>query len=104
MIGEAAASVIEAQFGSGVAIFLIGVLSATLGSIVAVLAYRGYTRNQSAPMLYLSVGVALLTVVPFVLSHAIAAATAATDADILLVITTCNLLGLLTIAHSLRRT
>ncbi|MFC7114160.1 hypothetical protein ACFQH2_03125 [Natronoarchaeum sp. GCM10025703] len=103
MIAETVLSAIEAELGSSATIFLVTLTSAALGGVVAGLAYRGYRRNQSEPMLYLAVGVGFLTVVPFVLSYSVDGLTDATDAQILLVITGCNLAGLLAIAHSLRR-
>lgn len=84
-------------------IFFAGLASAALGTVVAWTAYRGYTRNDSRPMLFLAVGVAFLTVVPFALSHAFDRATDATDASVLLVVTVCHLLGLLAIVRSFRR-
>jgi len=84
-------------------IFFVGLASAALGSVVAWTAYRGYARNESKPMLFLAVGVAFLTVVPFVLSHTVDLATGATDATVLLVVTACHLLGLVSIVRSFRR-
>lgn len=84
-------------------IFFAGMASAALGTVVTWTAYRGYARNASQPMLFLAIGVALLTVVPFVLSHLIDWTTQAADATVLLVVTACHLLGLLAIVRSLRR-
>jgi len=84
-------------------IFLMGLVSAALGAFVAALAYRGYARNDSGPMLYLAVGVAFVTAIPFVLSYGVEWLTAATDGVVVLVITVCNLVGLTAIAYSLRR-
>ncbi|RZV12126.1 hypothetical protein BDK88_1016 [Natrinema hispanicum] len=84
-------------------IFFVGMASAVLGTVVAWTAYRGYTRNNSQPMLFLAIGVAFLTVVPFVLSHTIDRMTDATDAVVLLVVTACHLLGLVAIVRSFRR-
>ena len=39
-----------------------------LGLFIAFQAYRGYRRNQSRRMLFLALGLALLTVAPFALS------------------------------------
>ncbi|WP_408959907.1 hypothetical protein [Natrinema sp. 74] len=84
-------------------IFFVGLASAALGSVVAWTAYRGYARNESQPMLFLAVGVAFLTVVPFVLSHTVDLVTDAADATVLLVVTVCHLLGLVAIVRSFRR-
>ncbi|MFW5974277.1 MAG: DUF7521 family protein [Natrialbaceae archaeon] len=43
-------------------------LVALLGTIIAYQAYRGYRRNEARSMLYLAVGLLLLTLVPFVLN------------------------------------
>jgi len=85
-------------------IFFVGMASAVLGTVVSWTAYRGYARNDSRPMLFLAIGVALLTVVPFVLSHTVDRLTDATDAAVLLVVTTCHLLGLVAIVRSFKRT
>ena len=84
-------------------IFFVSMASAVLGTVVAWTAYRGYTRNDSQPMLFLAIGVAFLTVVPFVLSHTIDRVTDASDAAVLLVVTACHLLGLIAIVRSFRR-
>jgi len=84
-------------------IFLMGLVSAALGAFVAALAYRGYARNDSGPMLYLAVGVAFVTAIPFVLSYGVEWLTSASDGVVVLVITACNLVGLTAIAYSLRR-
>jgi hypothetical protein len=41
---------------------------AALGVVIAYLAYRGYRRNQSRPMLFVAVGFALALGVPLVLT------------------------------------
>lgn len=87
----------------GTTIFFIRLTSAALGTAVAWTAYRGYARNDSRPMLFLAVGIAFLTVVPFVSSYAVGWGTDATDATVLLVVTVCYLLGLLAIVRSFRR-
>ncbi|MDT3437324.1 hypothetical protein KZ498_21030 [Haloarcula sp. 1CSR25-25] len=43
-------------------------VGATLGVFIAYLAYRGYRRNQSRPMLFVSLGFALALGVPLVLT------------------------------------
>jgi len=89
--------------GDAGTIFLMGLVSAALGAFVAALAYRGYARNESSPMLYLAVGVAFVTAIPFVLSYGVEWLTPASDGAVVLVITACNLVGLTAIAYSLRR-
>lgn len=46
-------------------------VTALVGAFVAYQAYRGYRRNDSQPMLYLAVGILLLTTVPFVVRQSI---------------------------------
>lgn len=43
------------------------VLTALLGIAIAYIAYRGYRRNQSRPMLYLAIGFVLVLGIPFVM-------------------------------------
>ena len=83
--------------------FLAGAASAVLGAVVAWTAYRGYVRNDSRPMLFLSVGVAFLTTIPFVLSYVLDLALGASDVQVLLSITACHLVGLVAIVGSFRR-
>jgi hypothetical protein len=40
----------------------------TLGLMIVFQAYRGYRRNESQRMLYLAVGLGLITIAPFALS------------------------------------
>ena len=49
------------------AMMAINVLKAFVGLGIAYIAYRGYQRNESRPMLYLSLGFVLVLGVPFVL-------------------------------------
>ncbi|THE66371.1 hypothetical protein D8Y22_03525 [Salinadaptatus halalkaliphilus] len=46
---------------------VINVAKALVGIAIAYIAYRGYRRNESRPMLYLAVGFVLVLGVPFVL-------------------------------------
>lgn len=83
---------------------LLSVLSlllvALLGTVIAVQAYRGYRRNDSRPMLYLSVGLSLLTLVPFLAN--VALATAGVDRVVVaLAENFARLLGLVAITYSL---
>lgn len=43
------------------------VLSALLGLFIAYLAYRGYRRNESRPMLFIAIGFVFALAVPFFL-------------------------------------
>ncbi|MFC4548920.1 DUF7521 family protein [Halorussus sp. GCM10023401] len=84
-------------------VFAFAAVTAVAGAFVAFLAYRGYRRNDSRPMLYLAVGIALLTTVPVGLNHALSALTGATDAAILLAITVAHLAGVASILYALTR-
>lgn len=76
---------------------------ALVGSFVAYQAYRGYRRNGSRPMLYLAVGIVLLTAVPAAVNVILTVTTGATDAEILLTITVVNLGGVVSILYALTR-
>ena len=78
-------------------------VTAIAGAFVAFLAYRGYQRNESRPMLYLAGGIVLLTTVPVGLNYSLVALTAATDAEILLVVTASHLAGVAAIFYALTR-
>ena len=77
--------------------------TATAGLFVATLAYRGYRRNASRPMLYLALGIVLLTTVHVGMDYTLQGVTAATDAEILLAITTAHLVGVVAILYALTR-
>lgn len=84
-------------------IAVFAAVTAIVGAFVAFLAYRGYQRNESHPMLYLALGIILLTTVPVGLNYGLLAVTAATDAKILLVITASHLAGVAAILYALTR-
>lgn len=84
-------------------LFLFPAVVAIAGVFVAYQAYRGYQRNESRPMLYLAVGIVLLTAVPVGVDYALLTLTAATDAEILLMITVSHLAGILAILYALTR-
>jgi len=52
----------------------VTLLALVLSLAIVFQAYRGYRRNRSQPMLWLAVGLVLLTVVPFVISLTVASA------------------------------
>ncbi|MFD1586611.1 hypothetical protein ACFR9U_06425 [Halorientalis brevis] len=85
------------------AIFAITLVTATVGAFVAYQAFRGYLRNASQPMLYLAVGIALLTVVPFLVTRGLRLAVTLTDAQFLLLVTAFDIAGLSAILYSLTR-
>lgn len=56
-------------YGIGI-VFGVGLslLSTVLGGVIGYLAFRGYQRNNSRPMLFVAIGFAVVFVVPFLLS------------------------------------
>lgn len=76
---------------------------AVVGVFVAYQAYRGYQRNDSRPMLFLAIGILLLTAVPAGANIGLSVLTAATDAEILLVISLAHLAGVGSILYALTR-
>lgn len=84
-------------------IFAFAAVTAVAGLFVASLAYHGYRRNESRPMLYLAVGVFFLTTVPVVANYGLRAVTSATDAALLLPVTIAHLVGVLAILYALTR-
>jgi hypothetical protein len=77
------------------------VLSALLGLFIARKAYQGYRRNDSGPMLYLAIGIVLLTAVPAILSVGLSTFSALPGSVVVLVTNLSELLGLVAIAYSL---
>lgn len=69
-------------------------LTATVGFFVAYQAYRGYRRNDSRPMLFLGVGIALVTTVSFVVSTLVVAPLGASEGVAVLSWAAINVLGL----------
>lgn len=56
------------EVGLYLALFGATLLAGLLGLLVVVQAYRGYRRNDSSRMLYLAIGFAFLTLLPFAAS------------------------------------
>jgi heme/copper-type cytochrome/quinol oxidase subunit 2 len=86
-----------------VIIFVFAAVTAVVGAFVAYQAYRGYQRNDSRPMLYLAGGIALITIVPFIVTYSIGVLATTTDAQTLLAITIANLAGVIAILYALTR-
>ncbi len=76
-------------------------LVALVGTIIAYQAYRGYRRNDATSMLYLSVGLLLLTLCPFLANVALTTLTNAANVVTVFVENLCRLAGLLVIMYSL---
>lgn len=92
---------VSGSIGGVIPVFAVA--SAIGGLFVASLAYQGYRRNNSQPMLYLATGIILLTTIPVGMNYALAASTTATDAEILLLITASHLAGVTAILYALTR-
>ena len=84
-------------------IAIFAATTALAGLFVASLAYWGYRRNASLPMLYLAVGILLLTTVPVIIDYALQGTMTATEAEILLGITLSHLAGVLAILYALTK-
>ncbi|GAB3682325.1 hypothetical protein GCM10028857_07960 [Salinarchaeum chitinilyticum] len=74
-----------------------------VGSYVTWLAYRGYRRNDSAPMAFLALGIFLLTVVPTAAAIGLGPLLGVNDAGSLLAASLSQLGGLLSVYYSLTR-
>ncbi|MFC7075910.1 MULTISPECIES: DUF7521 family protein [Haloarcula] len=72
-------------------------VTATLGTVVAILAFQGYRRNDSPTMRALAVGIIAIAVVPYLLASVIAPFVALSDAQALLAATLSHTIGLLAI-------
>lgn len=78
------------------------VLMALFGVFIAYHAYRGYRRNESRPMLYISVGFILVLAIPFVLLIVSQALPVLSETVSILVIQTVQVLGLAAILYGFR--
>ena len=76
-------------------------LVALFGAVIAYQAFRGYRRNDSTSMLYLSVGLLLLTVFPFVVNVTVNTLTTPDQIVTVVLENVSRLLGLLVIMYSL---
>ena len=78
-------------------------LGAVVGVFIAYLAYRGYRRNQSRPMLFVSLGFVLALGVPLVVTLTYLALPITGGRIVLQVVNqTFELVGLLSIVYGLR--
>ena len=75
-------------------------LTAVVGGFVAYQAYRGYRRNDSRAMLFLAVGILLLTTVPFVLKQPLVLLSLMTTAEAELTAQTCRVGGLVAVLYA----
>ncbi|RQG97389.1 DUF7521 family protein [Natrarchaeobius oligotrophus] len=90
------------------AMLSINFLKGVIGLAIAVIAYRGYRRNASRPMLYLSLGFVLVLGAPFVL-YVVALAIVAllslppiAEMGVVVTAELSQVLGLLIIVYALR--
>lgn len=74
-----------------------------LSLVVVYQAYRGYRRNESRPMLFLALGVVLLTIVPVIVSLVAARYVSATvfGSTVAPLIQSIRVVGLASIVYSL---
>lgn len=78
-------------------------VGAVLGVVIAYLAYRGYQRNDSRPMLFVALGFVLALGVPLVLTLLyVALPFAGGQVMMQIVIQTVEIIGLLCIIYGLR--
>jgi hypothetical protein len=87
---------------------LVTVTGAGLGLLISLQAYQGYRQARSSRLLFLAVGVVLLTLVPFLLTvvgAVLAGATTLTNLSypVALVTRTAEVLGLLAVLYSLQQ-
>jgi hypothetical protein len=80
---------------------LAGSVTAAVGLFVAYQAYRGYRRNDSRPMLFLGLGIFLVTVVPFLVTMVLGGVSGVSDAVVLLSWTVFEIVGLGSILYAL---
>ncbi|OAQ54365.1 hypothetical protein HTG_02135 [Natrinema mahii] len=76
-------------------------LVALFGAVIAYQAYRGYRRNDAQSMLYLAIGLLLLTVFPFLLNVFVTTLVDPDQVVIALLENVSRLLGLVAITYSL---
>ncbi|WP_152419415.1 DUF7521 family protein [Halobiforma nitratireducens] len=76
-------------------------LVALIGTVIAYQAYRGYRRNDAPSMLYLSIGLLLLTLFPFLVNVSINTFTDAQQVATVFFENVSRLLGLVAITYSL---
>ena len=79
---------------------LTATLTALVGAFVAYQGYRGYRRNDSRPMLFLAVGILLLTTVPFLVRRSLSLAGIGGPAGGQFAALSVSVLGLLAVLYS----
>ncbi|ELY48913.1 DUF7521 family protein [Natronolimnohabitans innermongolicus] len=76
-------------------------LVALIGTLIAYQAYRGYRRNDVPSMLYLAIGLLLLTLCPFLINVVVTTLFSAEQVVIVFLENVSRLLGLVAITYSL---
>lgn len=106
MLGTLPAVPLQANDPSGLLLLALQgyeLVGAVLGVVIAYLAYRGYRRNDSRPMLFVSLGFALALGVPLLLTVAyLALPVSGLQVAMQLVTQTVEITGLLCIIYGLR--
>jgi hypothetical protein len=100
MTGHTPLPVALALFGGLEAATVAPAVTATVGFFVTYQAYRGYRRNDSRPMLFLGVGICLITTVSFVVSTLLVRPLGASDGVAILTWTAFNVAGLAAIFYA----
>ena len=77
------------------------VLAALLGIFIAYQAYRGYRRNESRPMLFISIGFVLVLAIPFLLLLLYLAIPMLTETIVVILTETSQVIGLVAIVYAL---
>ena len=78
------------------------VLGAILGLFIAYLAYRGYVRNDSRPMLFIAIGFALILGLPLLLFVPRLVGVQVNAAVLQAIVQTFEIAGLVSIIYALR--
>lgn len=76
-------------------------LSAIIGLFIAYQAYRGYRRNESRPMLFISIGFVLVLAIPYFIFLLFGAFPAIPATLVIVVTQTSQVAGLLSILYAL---
>jgi uncharacterized membrane protein len=79
---------------------VVAAATALVGLFVALLAYRGYRRNDSPRMRALAAGVLAIAVVPYVVGEFVTPLASLSDAQTLFAVTLSHALGLWAIYRS----
>jgi hypothetical protein len=92
------------RFDSAIQVWLTGyeLVGAVLGLFIAYQAYRGYRRNESRPMLFMSLGFVLVVGVPVLLTVPFLLVPSIPQAGYQFVIQTAEVAGLVCIIYALR--